>query len=194
MIKYHYFLNQRVKLLLLSLFLFVFCSDIFSQEKYFTRTGHIHFISHTEIIDIEADNYQVGSFINTKTGEIVFIVLMNAFEFKLDLAQEHFNENYVETHKYPKAKFKGKILNIEEIDFSSKKEYDVNVKGIIYIHGKSKEIETTGKIKLEEEKILASAKFQIELKDFEIKIPELVKDKVAPTIPINLDILYEPYR
>lgn len=187
------FSKQTVRLFLFLIFIFTYNIKVFSQDKYFTRTGHVYFISHTDIIDIDADNNQVGSFINTKNGEIIFMVLMNAFEFKLALAQEHFNENYVETHKYPKAKFKGNIINFKEIDFNKNGQYQVKIKGILNIHGKSKEIEQSGKIEVKNGKILASANFQIKLKDFDIKIPELVKDKISPIIPIKVNMVYEPY-
>jgi len=163
----------------------------FSQDKYITRTGHAYFISHTDIIDIDGDNYQVGSILNIKTGEMIFTVLMKSFQFTLALAEEHFNENYVESHKFPKATFKGKILNIEQIDLTKAGKYSVEVEGDLTIHGETNKIKEKGLLEVKGDKIYATSKFSIALKDYKIGIPKLVADKVAPIIPISINLEYE---
>src|SRR5436190_24325795 len=88
-----------------------------SAQTQFTKTGHIWFYSEAPLEIIEAHNYQAGSVMNTATGEMVFKVTMTAFQFKKALMQEHFNEKYVESEKYPESIFKGKITNLDKIDF-----------------------------------------------------------------------------
>ena len=176
------------------LFVLILGSKMQAQsDLLFTKTGHIYFISHTDIIDIDANNNQVGSILNTKTGEIVFTLLMKSFEFKLALAYEHFNENYVESHLYPKSKFNGSILNIKTVDFSKDGIYLVDVDGDLSIHGQTKKIKTSGTISIKEGKVYAKSNFEIALADYKIEVPYLVKDRVAQKIQIQVNMTYEPY-
>lgn len=163
------------------------------NSKYFTKTGHIYFISHTDIIDIDADNYQVGSILDIESGELVFSLLMKSFEFTLPLAEEHFNENYVESHKYPKSTFKGTILDIDKIDFARQDTLQVEVSGDLTIHGVTRTIRVPGELEIREEEILARSEFSVKLEDYKIKVPRIVDDKVAKVIPIKIEIVYLPY-
>ena len=166
---------------------------VFSQNKYFTRTGNIWFISRTDAVDIEGENNQVVSFINTKTGDIVFGVLMSAFEFPLATAEEHFNESYAETHKFPKGKFKGKILDFENIDFHKNGNYNVIINGLLTIHGETKPVEHKGVLKIEDNKIIASSTFNIKIEDYKISVPKLLRDKVAEIVEIKVNMEYIPF-
>src|SRR5947208_1580392 len=84
---------------------------LFAQDKFFTKSGRISFYSKAPLEDIEAENRSVTAVLDTKTGMVQFAVPMKAFEFEKALMQEHFNENYIESDKYPKAEFKGQVLN-----------------------------------------------------------------------------------
>lgn len=169
-------------------------SLLFSQDSlYFTRTGHIYFISHTEIIDIDANHRQVGSFLNIKTGELVFTLLMKSFEFTLPLAEEHFNENYVESEKYPRATFKGKILNMSQDDYLVHGEHRVEVEGDLTIHGVTLRVREPGQLTVANGEIRASSRFSIVLDDYKIKVPSIVADRVARVIPIDVVMIYKPY-
>src|SRR4051812_6500282 len=106
----------------------LFISSLASaQEKYFTRAGHISFHSETPVETILANNNQVTSILDAATGEMVFAVLIKGFEFEKALMQEHFNENYLESDKFPKAKFTGKILNFDKINLKKDGKHDVDV-------------------------------------------------------------------
>ena len=107
------------------------------QGKYLTKEGHINFYSHTAIEDITADNNEVAGIIDAETGEVVINVKMTAFQFEKKLMQEHFNENYVESEKFPKAVFKGKIVNNETVKYGSQGYYSVTVEGDMTIHGET---------------------------------------------------------
>ena len=91
-------------------------SSLFAQ-KFMTKTGHISFFSKAPLENIEANNTQVSSILDASTGDIVFSMLMKSFNFQKALMQEHFNEKFIESDKYPKAEFKGKIANLSSIDF-----------------------------------------------------------------------------
>ena len=123
------------KLTLISIIaLFVTASAI--GQNYVTKTGHIKFYSETPIETIEAHNHAVNSALNPESGEFVFKVLIKSFEFEKALMQEHFNENYVESDKFPNATFKGKVLNMENIDLNVDGEQAVDVAGELTIHGR----------------------------------------------------------
>lgn len=177
-------------LLLLTIFMPVKSQD----TLWFTRTGHIYFISHTDIIDIDANHYQTGSFLNTRSGEIAFTLLMKSFQFSLPLAEEHFNENYAESEKFPKATFKGQILNFDPSKLIPDIDYKVVVKGDLTIHGITSGVTEQGTLRRSGNVIRGASKFTIRLETYNIKVPNIVEDRVAKEIPIDVDLKYEPYK
>ncbi len=165
-----------------------------SQERYITKTGSISFYSHTPVEDIEAENHQVTSILDTETGELVFSVLIRSFEFRKALMEEHFNENYMETGKYPKSQFEGRITNIEEIDLSVPGTYTVSVSGNLTIKDRTNPVETEGTLEIQaDNKIKGESRFIIEVEDFGIEIPSIVRENIAKSIEISCDLMYEPY-
>ena len=175
------------------LFFFFVNNKSFAQDKYICKTGHVYFISHTDIIDIDADNYNLASILNAKNGEVIFMIPMRGFKFKLPLAEEHFNENYVESDKYPQAKFKGKFINFDKIDFSKEGQQYIEVEGEMTIHGQTKKIKEAGILEIKNGEINAKSVMKIALKDYGINIPSLVINKVADIIDIKINLKYEPY-
>ena len=111
---------------------------------------------------------------------------MKGFAFERALMEEHFNENYVESAKYPKAEFKGELKNIDKVDFTKDGTHTVKVKGKLTMHGVSNEIETDAKIIIQGGKIKATADFNVLLSDYRISIPGLVADKIAKTAKIGV--------
>ncbi|MFO7616519.1 MAG: YceI family protein [Bacteroidales bacterium] len=163
-----------------------------SDTIWFTRSGHIYFISHTDIIDIDAHNYQVGSMLNGETGEMAFSLLMKTFQFTLPLAEEHFNENYVESEKYPKSTFTGRIVDFDPEKLWSREAYSVIVEGDLTMHGVTRKVKEKGTLTRENGSIRAVSRFNINLSDYKIKIPSIVADRVAPVIPIDVEIIFKP--
>jgi polyisoprenoid-binding protein YceI len=157
-----------------------------AQSKYFTRTAKVYFASKAPLENIEATNKTVSCVIDAATGAIEFGVLIKSFEFDKALMQEHFNENYMESDKFPKATFKGTITNIASVNFEKDGVYKVTVKGQMTVHGVTKDIEAPATITIKNGKINAAAAFNLLLSDYKIEIPAMVKDKISNTI--NLDI------
>jgi len=179
---------------ILTLVFIVIASVSFAQDKYFTRTGKINFYSKAPMEDIEGKNKTVTAVIDTKSGALQFSVQMKGFEFHKQLMQQHFNENYIESDKFPKAEFKGKITNNSEINYTKDGEYTAKVKGKMTIHGITKDVETTGTIKIDGGKIDASSSFNVLVSDYKIKIPAIVKDKVSNNINVTVDCNLEPLK
>lgn len=165
-------------------------------QKYFTKNGKINFdaTSPSSPERVEGVNRSATCVVDLKSGAIQLAMLMKGFEFERALMEEHFNENYVESDKFPKAEFKGKLKDVDEIDFTKDGTYKVKVKGDITIHGETKEVETEGKLMVQSGKINADAEFNVKLSDFKISIPGLVADKVSKTAKVVVSCSLEPLK
>lgn len=164
------------------------------QGKYFSREAKIQFFSKAPMEEIEAINRKGTAVLDTESGKLEFSVLMKAFEFEKALMMEHFNENYVESNKYPKSVFKGTILNPSSVQWGKDGTYSVTVKGTMELHGVTKELEAPGTIVIKDGKLNAKSEFKLNIKDYNIDIPSLVKDKVAETVKITVDVNFEPLK
>lgn len=167
-----------------------------SAQRYFTKTGKVSFDATVPASpeDIAGKNRTVTCVIDTKTAQLQFAVLMKGFEFERALMQEHFNENYVESHKFPKAEFKGQVDNNTAIDYSKDGTYNAKVKGKLTIHGETKDVETSGKIIVKDGKLQLTAEFSVVLADYKIAIPTLVADKVAKSAKVSVDCSLDPLK
>lgn len=163
-----------------------------SAQKYFTRDGKISFHSDAPLEKIEAHNSKVSSVLDMSSGDIEFAVLIKSFRFEKALMEEHFNENYLESSKYPKATFKGKVANIGTVDISATGEHTVTVKGEMTIHGVTKPLETTGKLKTGDGSVRASSVFEITVADYNIEIPKVVRENIARVVQVHVEIHYKP--
>jgi hypothetical protein len=168
----------------------------FGQSKYYTRNGKIIFdaTSKSSPEKIEAVNDKATSMLDASTGQLEFAVLMKAFMFEKALMEEHFNENYVESDKFPKAIFKGVIKNIGEVTLAKDGSYTTKIEGKLTIHGITKDVETTGTITVKGNSITGKSEFKILLADYGIEIPSLVKDKVGKEASITVNVNYEPLK
>lgn len=182
------------KNLIIVMALLMTVSVSFAQGKYYTKTGKITFYSKAPLEEDDAVNKTVTAVVDTKTGAIQFSVLMKGFEFEKALMQQHFNENYVESDKYPKSEFKGTITNNSDINYSKDGTYTAKVTGQLTIHGVTKTVATTGTFKINSGNIDATSTFNVLLSDYNIKIPAIVKDKVSNTIRIVVDCHLEPLK
>ena len=182
-------------LLLLVCATLIFTASSFSQ-KYFTKNGKVNFdaTAPSSPEKIEGINRSVTCVVDAKTGNMQFAVLMKGFEFERALMEEHFNENYVESDKFPKAEFKGAIEGNEKVNYAREGTYTVKVKGKLTMHGESKDVETDGKLILQGGKINATAEFIVPLSDFKVSIPGLVADKVSKTAKITVACALEPLK
>jgi polyisoprenoid-binding protein YceI len=153
----------------------------------------VSFFSEAPLYNIEAHNHQVTSIINIANGEIVFSGLMKGFEFEKALMQEHFNESYAESDKFPKTKFSGQIEDYEKINLKNNGSHDVTVKGELTIHGVSKPYSVKGLISREGNSINATAKFDVNVEEHGIKIPAGKINNIAKIVEITVDLKYQPY-
>jgi polyisoprenoid-binding protein YceI len=180
-----------MKIAISGIMLLVLMAFSASAQRYITKTGFIRFHSDSPLEKIEAVNRQVNSALDITTGDFVFKVLMKSFTFEKALMQEHFNENYVESDKFPNADFKGKITNLSSISLKNDGTYNATVEGKLTIHGVTKEVKQTGTFEVGGGKIKGTSKFNILLSDYNISIPAAVGKNISNTVEITVDIVLD---
>ena len=163
-----------------------------NAQKYMTKNGYIGFFSHTPMEDIKGDNNQVAGIIDISTGDVVFQALIKSFHFDRALMEEHFNENYMESDKFPKSSFKGKITNLSSVNFTKNGTYDVTVEGDLTIRDATNRISTKGTIEVVTGGINANAKFNIIPEDYKINIPGVVREKINKNLEVTVTMKYAP--
>ena len=163
----------------------------FSQPVYSAKEGKASFFSKSPMEDIAAETKSVNSFINTTNGDAVFVIPITSFKFEKALMQEHFNEKYLESDKYPTATYKGKIN--EPIDFSKDGEFKATSTGKLTMHGVEKERTDSAKIVVKDGKAILDCTFKVKLADHKIKIPSLVIDNIAEVVDVTIHTVYTPH-
>ena len=176
---------MRLFILLIGLSLFGFQA---SAQKFQSSKSYVKFFSSAPLEDIKAENYGARSIIDVSTGELVYSVQIKDFDFEKDLMQEHFNENYMESEKYPKSTLSGKIKNWN----GQKGEQDVTVEGKLLIHGVTKDVTIDGKINYQDDLVKVSAVFFVALEDYKVKIPKAVFYKIAERVEVTVEFEYKP--
>lgn len=161
-------------------------------QTHLTQNGQIKFFSSTPIEDIEAKNNEAVSTLDTKTGSINFAVAIIGFRFELKDMEDHFNtSDYMDSKKYPKAKFAGKITNLSEVNFSKDGTYKVTVQGNLTMKDATKPVNASGTITIAKGKITAHSEFNIKRKDFNVAGTSYAQKKIAEDIKITVDCSYE---
>jgi len=161
---------------------------VYAQDIYSCRNANLSFFSSAPMEDIEAKTDKAVSAINVKTGAVYFKVPVSTFKFRKKLMEEHFNDNYLETEKYPYAEFKGKFSS--PVDLSKDGTYDVTVEGILSMHGVDKAYTEKGTITVKDGKLTTLSKFNVRLEDHKIKIPTLVIRNIAEVVAVTVNATY----
>jgi polyisoprenoid-binding protein YceI len=178
-------------LTLLAGFLFLALPDLSAQKYWDCSKGKIDFFSKTPVEDIEAHSTAAGAIITVETGAIAFKVPIKSFKFPNSLMEEHFNENYMESGKFPYATFVGKMEPL--VDFSKPGTYPVKAKGKLNIHGVDVEREFTGTLTVNADKTAElKSTMEVPLADHKIERPQLVLVKIADKISVSVDFLLKP--
>jgi polyisoprenoid-binding protein YceI len=159
-------------------------------QKLISKNGHIWFVSNTPLENIEGHNRQAVSILDPATGDLAFNLLVKSFEFKVALMEEHFNENYMESDKFPKSAFKGKITNNSAIDYKKDGLYQAEVNGDLTIHNVTRPVTTKGTVEVKGGAVTARSEFAVKPSDFGIVIPSLVEDKIAKEVEITVEATY----
>ena len=174
---------MKKSILFFSLFLLLGSGLSFGQTLYRTSVGELSFFSKTPALDIEALNKKAGAILNAGTRDLAIQMKITDFQFPNKLMQEHFNENYMESERYPTAKFAGKIT--EEVDLSKPGTYPVTATGNMTIHGVTKPVTVKGMIVATSTALQVNFSFQVRTADYQIEVPTLVFNKIAEVIDVS---------
>ena len=172
----------------ISFLTFICFSNHLKAQKYRSKSSSVHFFSSAPVEDIEATNLDGQSAMDISTNEIVFSIPIKSFTFEKSLMQEHFNENYLESEKYPKSTFRG---NINGFDATKKGWQDVKASGKLTIHGVENDISCEGKMAIENDIIKIETKFPVKVADYKIKIPQIVFYNIAEIVDVTIKFDYE---
>ena len=167
--------------------LLLFVSISHGKDIFLTRQGVVEFFSSTPIEDIKAYNNQVSCVLNYETGTFAFQVPIKGFKFKNALMQEHFNENYLESDIYPKSIFKGVIEDWNSMAINDST-LNIRLVGELTIHGVTNKIEQNATIYRKNGNLVGKCKFIVFLEDYDVKIPKIVRQNIAESIEINVDV------
>ena len=162
-------------------------SKLMAQEKYIDKNGIIIFEASEKLFEeVKATNESVTVILNTETNQIASLALMKGFHFKNSLMEEHFNENYVESEDYPKATFKGKFIDFNANDLNENST-EVSVEGVLELHGKQKQIYSKLIVQKIGNMVSMTGEFIVTPGDFDIKIPKIVRNKIAKEVIVKLN-------
>ena len=156
-----------------------------AQNPIIDRNGTASFFSEAPMEDIEAINNKVIGAIDLNQGAIAVSMFIKGFHFERSLMEEHFNENYLESDKFPKATFKGTITNFAELDFTKKGSFEAEAEGEIELHGVTKPIKTIVKFDVLKSKIVATTAFKLSVAEFDIDVPKLVIKNIAEVVEVK---------
>lgn len=187
------FEKEFCKGLLLWVMLFALLPVVQAQTTlYTTATGKTTFFSKAPLEDISAHNNAVSSVINTATSAVEVRIPVSKFMFENDLMQEHFNDDFMESSKYPAAIFTGRIN--EAVAWNRPGTYAVTATGILTIHGVGVPRTIKGQIQVGDNILSLSSVFVVKLEDHKIKVPKLLFQKIAEQIEVNNQFQYLPYK
>lgn len=164
-------------------------SAVIAQTSFTSKEITVNIFSSTPLEDIKAQAKNGVSVIVPSTKQVIFQIPIKGFTFSRSLMQEHFNESYMESDKYPTSTFKGNL--VEDIDFKKNGIYNVNVKGSLNMHGITKDRTIKGVIVVKNGQVRLSSSFDVACADHDIKIPSLVFKKIAEVISVTVSGNYQ---
>jgi hypothetical protein len=162
------------------------------QDIYACKNAKISLFSSAPIEDIKAVSSSGASVYNSGTGELEFSVAIRSFQFDKSLMQDHFNSEYMESDKYPKATFKGKIT--DHVDVTKDGAYPITVTGDLTVHGITKARTIAGSLTVRSGVVTMASEFMVKCADHHIDIPQIVFHNIAESIKMNVSATYTVYK
>ncbi len=184
--------NRTIQFALMLLLTCAFTSQLYAQNKYVDRAGYLKFEASEELFEpVEATNESVTAVLNADTGEFASLALVVGFRFANSLMEEHFNENYIESETYPKAVFKGTLIDFD-LSRLTDDPTEMMIDGKLALHGKEKEVKTTVSLQKVNGAIVMKGGFTVTPSDFAIEIPSIVRNKIAREVLVSLNFNLKP--
>lgn len=179
-------------LLLMALLGWLAAAPAPAPSRFFTRTGTIRFFSATPLEDIAATNQHVAAAVDVASGQLAFTVPMQEFQFAKKLMQTHFNETYVESEKYPRASFAGRLVGFEPAVLAAAGPQPAVAEGELTMHGVRRHLRVPGTLEKQGNRLLVNAKFAVATADYNIEIPLLVRGHIAKTVDVTVALACDP--
>jgi polyisoprenoid-binding protein YceI len=179
---------------ILAITLFATAAIAAKAQIYTGKTVKVDFYSHTPVEDIKAKTPVMTTVVNFGTNDFAFKIPVKTFDFPNDLMEEHFNENYLETAKYPNATFSGKMDTKDKIDVSKDGVYSIIAEGVLEVHGVKQNRSIPATITIKNGVITIDAKFKIHLADHKIDVPSIVTAKIAEDIDVTVNAVLQKYK
>jgi hypothetical protein len=173
----------------INVIVFVLVTNLVYGQKFLTERGFVKFFSDAAIEDITATNEKATALFDAGSGSIAFVVPINQFVFAKSLMQEHFNEKYLESDRYPKSTFQGRIVGFNP---ETQTQQTVSAQGKLTIHGVTRDIDVPGQIIRSDKGLTMSSKFMVELKDYKVEIPRLMWQNIAERVEVTLEFTFRP--
>lgn len=161
-------------------------------QRYVCRTTRISFSAGTDVEKIEPFSNEGACVFDVGSGLLTLQVLVRSFKFEKALMQDHFNENYLESNKFPKAIFKGKVTNLNDIHFEKQGTYPADIEGELTLHGVTKQLNLPVYISVGAGRIAAHADFEIIPKEYDVDIPSVVSNKILNKLPVKVHAELKP--
>ncbi|WP_260625817.1 YceI family protein [Hymenobacter sediminicola] len=178
--------RMRASAWLLLLSLLLLAAGARAQSRYMTREGVVTFFSSSPVEDIEARSQQTAAILDLQTRQLAFTIPVKSFQFKRTLMQEHFNENYLESDRYPKATFTGKLTAVDAEALRNGGPQKVTAEGDLTIHGVTRHVQVPGTLELQNGRLVVHATFPVAPADYKIEIPALVRDHIAKIVSVRV--------
>lgn len=167
-------------------------ANMTQAQIYMGKTCITHFFSKTSMKDIEASSNTAKPVLDAASGSFQMRIQNTSFKFESSFMQEHFNENYMESEKFPFSTFKGKIN--EKIDYNKDGEYKVTCTGTMEMHGTPQQVTMPGTLTVKGKEVTIISKFKIKPADYKIKVPSLYVKEIAEEIDVDINTVMEPYK
>lgn len=180
--------KTNMRHLLFIVFLLLLQVDMAYSQRYTVKEAVVDFFSDAALEDISAKNTKVQSLFNAETGEIAFRIRISDFRFSRKLMQEHFNEKYMESEKYPYATFSGKLLNYDAV---STNDQQVTASGKLTIHGVTHAVDIPGTVKRVGHAFEMKSSFMVRLEHYNIAIPQLLWQNIAEEVKVTIRLRYK---
>jgi hypothetical protein len=158
-------------------------------QRFVCENGFVSFYSQAPVENIKADNWKMSSIFNAGSGVVAFSVLMKEFQFEKKLMQEHFNDKYLESNRFPRSTFSG-VISGYAMDKNGVQ--NVRAKGKLTIHGIVKSIDVPGTLEVKGNTLNIKSKFKILMADYDIKIPAVLWKNISEEVEVTIDLTYKP--
>jgi hypothetical protein len=185
-------MNVKLLLIILTSLLTSALISVNAQSRYITEKGEVSFFSDAPLEDIKATSKELRTILDVNSGKTIAKLRIRSFDFRIGLMEEHFNENFMESEKYPEAIFRGTLRNISNFDPDDGSSVRLPLEGEITIHGVTRSIKDTVELTPSSSSVSGQVNFYLRPEDFDIEIPKILTKKIAEVVEVNVILTMKP--